>query len=171
MRIFRELPRGMTLIELVIVLAIIGGTLSLCVPSLQQSQQSLSASALADELVLFVSSAQQLANQRHQDLVIRKRVTRTLEATAWQLTVVVQSPPVAAAPLLVLEGELFNGMDVSMHYTKQQLWLDGFRHKLSNGHIRITDRQGRQRLRVVTSYATGRIRVCAQEDSRVYPAC
>lgn len=170
MRFFRELPRGMTLIEVAIVLAIMGGTLCLCFPSIQQSKQSLSASALADELVMFISSAQQLANQRHQDLVIQKLPVNGAGSSTWQLQVSPQTPSMDT-PLLVLEGDLFQGVEVSLHYSAQQLWVDGFRHKLSNGHIRIVDREGRSLLRVVTSYATGRIRVCAQEASRAYPQC
>lgn len=170
MAIFRELPRGMTFIELVLVIAIMGIALCLTLPSFTRGQQSVQAAQLADELVTFLATAQRLADERHQDLLIKKHMTGSQDED-WQLQLTTKSSLLSPA-LLVLEGEGFSDIDIALRYTQQQILLDGFRHKLSNGHIKIIDSEGVERLRVVTSYSSGRIRVCAQEGAgHVYPSC
>ncbi len=167
------MPRGFTLLELVITVAVLSVVLVVAAPSFKNVIETNKMQRLAEELHGFMIQAKSEAVFRNQDLWAHIDVASDpVDTGEWSITLT-SSNISGGVPILFFSGSSFAHISFDPDYTSQQIKFDGIRGKVKNGSIDFNPvGQANKKLRVKGSYGAARIVVCGVGGAFYgYPEC
>ncbi|MGY5784569.1 GspH/FimT family pseudopilin [Vibrio chemaguriensis] len=167
------MPRGFTLLELLITVAVLSIILAFAAPSFQNVFETNKMQRLAEELHGFMIQAKSEAVFRNQDLWAHIDVASDpVDTGEWSIALT-DSSVSGGAVILVLSGKPFRDITFDPDYSSQQIKFDGIRGKVKNGSIDFNPiGMTNKKLRIKGSYGAARIVVCGEQGVIYgYPAC
>ncbi len=168
-----EMPRGFTLLELVITVAVLSVVLVVAAPSFKNVIETNKMQRLAEELHGFMIQAKSEAVFRNQDLWAHIDATTVPnDSGEWSMTLT-DSDVSGGVAILSLSGSPYNNITLDHNYSSQQIKFDGIRGKVKDGSIYLNPvGQTSKKLRVKISYGAARIVVCGVGGAVYgYPEC
>lgn len=175
------MARGLSLLELVIMIAVVSLVISLSLPNLQSLYISTKVRALATELTGFLLLARSEAIWRNRTLWIH--LTNVSESSAN----VSQSTAKSRLVLLLtnseeqgqgevirkLDMERFAGLIFEWNYTSDKLYFTGYRGRVKSGSFYFYPvPYPNRKLRLTTSFGGNRVMICGLGASFYgYPKC
>lgn len=167
------MPRGFTLLELVITIAVISVLFSVAAPSFSNISERDKMTRLANDLHGFMIQAKSEAVFRNKDLWAHISVpTDPVSSGEWSISLTDSSTP-GGASILFFSGKPYRDINFDPDYTSAQIKFDGVRGKIKNGSIYFNPvGDASSKLRVRSSYNASRILVCGQGGEVYgYPKC
>ncbi len=167
------MPRGFTLLELLITVSVLSILLAVAAPSFENVNQTNKMQRLADELHGFMIQAKSEAVFRNQDLWAHIDVASDpIDTGDWSITLT-DSSVSGGTPILFLSGAPYRNITFDPDYTSQQIKFDGVRGKIKNGSIYFNPvGMANSKLRLRGSFGASRIVVCGEGGERYgYPEC
>ncbi|WP_282178051.1 GspH/FimT family pseudopilin [Vibrio nereis] len=167
------MPRGFTLLELLITISVLSILLATAAPSFSNINESSKMTRLADELHGFMIQAKSEAVFRNQDLWAHISMPTDPDSTgAWSISLTDSDTP-GGSSILFLSGKPYKNITFAPDYTSYQIKFDGVRGKVKNGSIYFNPvGDTSSKLRVRSSYNASRVLVCGQEGEVYgYPEC
>ncbi len=167
------MPRGFTLLELVITVAVLSVVLVVAAPSFKNVIETNKMQRLAEELHGFMIQAKSEAVFRNQDLWAHIDVTTDpVDTGEWSIKLT-DSNVSGGVTILSLSGSPYSNITFNPDYSSQQIKFDGVRGKVKNGSIDFNPvGQTSKKLRVKGSYGAARILVCGVGGAFYgYPEC
>ncbi len=170
-----EIPRGFTLLELIMTLSVLVILLIVAVPSFKAISERGSIERLATELTGFYQHARSEAVLRNQTLFahITFPVSTAHTAADWSLTLTDSDISGAGSTISVFNGAVFNGLTVHHTYSSEQVSFEGIRGRAKSGTFAFYSTQdSSKKIELRTSNPPGRIKVCASNgDLYGYKQC
>lgn len=155
---------GFTLLECLLVLALLASLLSWAVPNFQNIMDSRNTSRFATELMGLVYLAKSEAVLRNQDLWLQFQPTQEeSDALVIELT---DSSEATGEVISTLTSEHFRHVVIENNYQDNKVKFYARRGKMTSGSIIFySSLQPNKRLKLITSFGAGRIRLCAVDGS------
>lgn len=167
------MPRGFTLLELLITVSVLSILLAVATPSFKNINETNRMQRLASELHGFMIQAKSEAVFRNQDLWAHIDVASDpVDTGEWSITLT-DSSVSGGTPILFLSGSPYRDITFDPDYTSQQVKFDGVRGKVKNGSIDFSPAgMTNKTIRLKGSYGASRILVCGVTGALYgYPAC
>lgn len=167
------MPRGFTLLELLITVSVLSIVLAAAAPSFKNVIETNKMQRLADELHGFMIQAKSEAVFRNQDLWAHIDVASDpVDTGEWSITLTDSVVP-GGNPILFLSGSPYTHITFDPDYTSQQIKFDGVRGKVKNGSIYFSPvGKSNQTMRLRGSYGASRVVVCGKKEAVYgYPKC
>ena len=167
------MPRGFTLLELLITVSVLSIVLAAATPSFKNVIETNKMQRLADELHGFMIQAKSEAVFRNQDLWAHIDVASDpVDTGEWSITLTDAVVP-GGNPILFLSGSPYTNITFDPDYTSQQIKFDGVRGKVKNGSIYFSPvGKSNQTMRLRGSYGASRVVVCGSKEAVYgYPKC
>lgn len=155
---------GFTLFEIVLVIAITGIVGCLAIPRMETQIATAQVVATSRGVMAFIDDAKSLARTRNEIVWIELNPNHSEPFVSWSLSL--RSAPDSTTSNTILQQ--FSGHPavlIELGYLNEVIVIDGLKNKISNGSLKITSqRLGAPRIKVITSYAAARIRICTEEE-------
>ena len=167
------MPRGFTLLELLITISVLSILLATAAPSFSNINESSKMTRLADELHGFMIQAKSEAVFRNQDLWAHISMPTDPDSTgAWSISLTDSDTP-GGSSILSLSGQPYKNITFDPDYTSDQIKFDGVRGKVKNGSVYFHPVGApSNKLRVRSSNNASRVFICGQGgEAYGYPEC
>ncbi|PFG46167.1 type IV fimbrial biogenesis protein FimT [Vibrio sp. ES.051] len=169
------MPRGFTLLELLITVSVLSILLVTAAPSFSHVSQTVQMQSLATELVGFLSQSKSEAVMRNKKLYVRFSIPKDTEVQdgAWSLRLM-DTASGAGNTILNLSGSAYSDLSVKHNFANNNISFDEVRGRPKRGRIEFFSTADQNlKLNAVLSNPPGRIKVCSQTGSQLYdyPKC
>ncbi len=167
------MPRGFTLLEMVITISVLSILLAFTAPSFRNINETNKMQRLAGELHGFMIQAKSEAVFRNQDLWAHINLASDpIDTGEWSITLT-NSDVSGGVPILFFSGSSFDNITFDPDYSSQQIKFDGVRGKVKNGSIDFNPvGLTNKKLRLKGSFGASRVLVCGVGGGLYgYPAC
>ncbi|NOI12520.1 GspH/FimT family pseudopilin [Vibrio hepatarius] len=168
------MPRGFTLLELLITIVVLTAMMAFAVPSFSALSGQTKMTQLASSLQTFLHQAKSEAVFRNQDLWAHIDIPTNPDSTgSWRIVLTDADTPGVGTTFKVFSGSPFINISVAPNYVSDQIKFDGVRGKITGGSISFYPADdSSEELVLKSSYGASRILVCGEGGSRYgYPAC
>ncbi|MDF2154220.1 GspH/FimT family pseudopilin [Vibrio sp. CAU 1672] len=170
-----ETPRGFTLLELLITLAVMVCLLVFAAPSFSSLAERMKMERLADSLQAYLYQAKAEAVFRNQDLWAHIEMSAEPDTTGnWKVVLTDAATPGTGNTLMVFSGNPYSNISFSVAgFSSNQIKFDGVRGKIKSGSVTFHPvANSASVLKLKASFGASRIIVCGQRGARYgYPAC
>ncbi|HHY0397229.1 TPA: GspH/FimT family pseudopilin [Vibrio parahaemolyticus] len=164
------MPRGFTLLELMITVAVLSIILAFAAPSFSRVSQTVQMQRLATELVGFLSQSKSEAVVRNKKLYVHFSMNKgnVVSQGAWSITLT-DTESGAGNVILHLSGTQFSELSVLHSYETKKMSFEEVRGRPQSGSIEFfpTGEQS-TKLKVALSNPPGRIKVCSMSGAKLY---
>ncbi|AUI85445.1 pilus assembly protein FimT [Vibrio azureus] len=170
------MPRGFTLLEMLIMITVCGILLNTAIPSFQRWFESHKMQRLANQLHHFMIHSKSQAVLRRERLWAHT-FTSEQDSTQgeWRIDLTNSSTPEAGRVLSSFSGQAFTGIAVSFHYVSDQISFGDVHGRPSSGNIRFYPTGSPEKaLKVISHTLSGRVRICSDHPTQQhfgYPLC
>ncbi|WP_165310526.1 GspH/FimT family pseudopilin [Vibrio ziniensis] len=168
------MPRGFTLLEMMLTMAVLTILLSASIPNFYQFQQRQKIKALAQELHGFLIQAKSEAVYRNTDLWAHIRFDSNPTFTGdWEIRLTNSDKDTQGETIQLLNGNRYRDVIFSSSYLSNQIKFDGVRGKITNGHLSLSSIMSTQKkLQFKSSFGASRILICGEGEALYgYPMC
>ena len=168
------MARGLSLLELVVIIAIVSLIISLSLPNLQFLYTSTKMRALASELTSFLLFARSEAIWRNRILWIHLTHISQPSLKSQSALILTESEKRGQGEVLrEFDMERFTGLAFEWNYTSDKLYFTGYRGRVKSGSFYFYPVQyPNNKLRLTTSFGGNRVMICGLGASFYgYPKC
>ena len=168
------MARGLSLLELVSVIAVVSLVTSLSLPNLQDLYVSTKVRGLASELTSFLLYARSEAIWRNRTLWIHlPRASQSPEKNKPVLLLTESEEQGQGDVLREFDMELFKGLTFEWNYTSDKLYFTGYRGRVKSGSFYFYPvHYPNEKLRLTTSFGGNRVMICGLGAPLYgYPQC
>ncbi|EMY6466101.1 GspH/FimT family pseudopilin [Vibrio alginolyticus] len=163
------MPRGFTLLELLITVAVLSIILAFAVPSFSRVSQTVQMQRLATELAGFLSQSKSEAVMRNQKLYIHFSMAKNVVVSqgAWSLQLTNSSS--GSGVILSLSGSAYSELSLKHSYDNQKISFDEVRGRPQGGNIEFFPTNAQNiKLQAKLSNPPGRIKICSNSGAKLY---
>ena len=162
-----EMPRGFTLLELLITIAVMSVLLAAAAPSFQNVFETNKVQRLADELHGFVLQGKSEAVLRRERLWAHIIMSGASSSDGnWRIELTNNGTEGAGTVLLSFSGEAYNGIVVTPSYSSTQISFDDVHGRPSSGNIKFYPvGESTKALKLISHTLSARVRVCSDNNN------
>lgn len=156
------MARGLSLLELVIMIAVVSLVISLSLPNLQSLYVSTKVRALATELTGFLLLARSEAIWRNRTLWVHLANVSESSAKSRLVLLLTNSEEQGQGEVIrKLDMERFAGLIFEWNYTSDKLYFTGYRGRVKSGSFYFYPvPYPNRKLRLTTSFGGNRVMIC-----------
>ncbi|WP_232055100.1 GspH/FimT family pseudopilin [Vibrio taketomensis] len=162
-----EIPRGFTLLELIITVSILSVLVMIAIPSFQSVKERSQTERLATEMTGFFLLARSEAVLQNKTLYghIDFPANGDHVSSNWSIQLTDSSIPLTGNVIQEFSGAAFRGLTVHHNYSSDQIAFEGIRGRAKSGTFKFfpSNDSGKQ-LEIRTSNPPGRVKVCATSE-------
>ena len=160
------MPRGFTLLELLITIAVMSVLLAAAAPSFQNVFETNKMQRLADELHGFVLQGKSEAVLRRERLWAHIIMSGASSSDGnWRIELTNNGTEGAGTVLLSFSGEAYNGIVVTPSYSSTQISFDDVHGRPSSGNIKFYPvGESTKALKLISHTLSARVRVCSDNN-------
>ena len=164
------MPRGFTLLELLITIAVMSVLLAAAAPSFQSIIETNKMQRLADELHGFVLQSKSEAVLRRERLWAHIIMSGASSSDGnWRIELTNNGTEGAGTVLLSFSGEAYNGIVVTPSYSSTQISFDDVHGRPSSGNIKFYPvGESTKALKLISHTLSARVRVCSDNNNTEY---
>ena len=161
------MPRGFTLLELLITIAVMSVLLAAAAPSFQNVFETSKMQRLADELHGFVLLGKSEAVLRRERLWAHIIMSGAASSDGnWRIELTNNGTEGAGTVLLSFSGEAYNGIVVTPSYSSTQISFDDVHGRPSSGNIKFNPvGESTKALKLISHTLSARVRVCSDNNN------
>jgi type IV fimbrial biogenesis protein FimT len=169
------MPRGFTLLELLITVSVLSILLAVAAPSFSRVSQTVQMQGLATELVGFLNQSKSEAVMRNTKLYVHFSMDKgnTINRGNWSLNLT-DSSTVGGNTILHFSGSPYSELSIKHNYANKYISFEEVRGRPSSGNIEffLTNNQN-SKLKIKLSNPPGRIKGCSESGAKLYdyPKC
>lgn len=132
------MPRGFTLLELLITISVLSILLATAAPSFSSTSQSVQMQSLATELFGFLSQSKSEAVMRNKKLYVHLSMAKNVPAEkgAWSLSLT-DSASGTGNTILYMSGEAYSKLSITHGYAGDNISFDGVRGRPKSGGLKF----------------------------------
>ena len=160
------MPRGLTLLELLITMAVLSILLAVAAPSFQSIFENNKMQRLANELHGFVLQGKSEAVLRRERLWAHIIMSGGSSNDGnWRIELTNNEMEGSGTVLLLLSGARYKGIAVTPSYLSDQISFDDVYGRPSSGNIRFHPvGQSSKALKLISYHLSARVRVCSDNN-------
>ncbi|EKO3819871.1 GspH/FimT family pseudopilin [Vibrio harveyi] len=161
------MPRGFTLLELLITIAVLSVLLTAAAPSFQNVFDTNKMQRLANELHGFVIQGKSEAVLRRERLWAHLIMSGGSSSDGnWRIELTDNSSEGAGTVLFSFSGEPYKGIVVTPSYASDQISFDEVHGRPSSGNIRFYPvGESSKALKLISHTLSARVRVCSDNNN------
>ncbi|EOD9421988.1 TPA: GspH/FimT family pseudopilin [Vibrio campbellii] len=161
------MPRGFTLLELLITIAVMSVLLAAAAPSFQNVFETNKMQRLADELHGFVLQGKSEAVLRRERLWAHIIMSGASSSDGnWRIELTDNGTEGVGTVLLSFSGEAYNGIVVTPSYSSTQISFDDVHGRPSSGNIKFYPvGESAKALKLISHTLSARVRVCSDNNN------
>ncbi len=169
------MPRGFTLLELVITVAVLSIMMMVAAPSFSHVSQTVQMQRLATELSGFLSQSKSEAVMRNKKLYVHFPMDKDVPVNSggWSLQLT-DSESGAGNTILNLSGSSYSQLTIQHAYSSKKISFDEVRGRPNGGSIQFyPTAEPSLVLEANLASPSGRIRICRPSGGQLYdyPQC
>ncbi|MCF9124465.1 GspH/FimT family pseudopilin [Vibrio parahaemolyticus] len=161
------MPRGFTLLELMITVAVLSALLATAAPSFQNVFETNKMQRLANELHGFVIQGKSEAVLRRERLWAHLIMSGGSSSDGnWRIELTDNSSEGAGTVLFSFSGAPYKGIVVTPSYASDQISFDDVHGRPSSGNIRFYPvGESSKALKLISHTLSARVRVCSDNNN------
>ncbi|WP_447470023.1 GspH/FimT family pseudopilin [Vibrio harveyi] len=161
------MPRGFTLLELLITIAVLSVLLTAAAPSFQNVFETNKMQRLANELHGFVIQGKSEAVLRRERLWAHLIMSGGSSSDGnWRIELTDNSSEGAGTVLFSFSGAPYKGIVVTPSYASDQISFDDIHGRPSSGNIRFYPvGESSKALKLISHTLSARVRVCSDNNN------
>ncbi|EMH3445956.1 GspH/FimT family pseudopilin [Vibrio harveyi] len=161
------MPRGFTLLELLITIAVLSVLLTAAAPSFQNVFETNKMQRLANELHGFVIQGKSEAVLRRERLWAHLSMSGGSSSDGnWRIELTDNSSEGAGTVLFSFSGAPYKGIVVTPSYASDQISFDEVHGRPSSGNIRFYPvGESSKALKLISHTLSARVRVCSDNNN------
>ncbi|CAM3052868.1 GspH/FimT family pseudopilin [Vibrio mytili] len=168
------MPRGFTLLELLITVSVMSILLAMAAPSFSHISQKIQMQRLATELFGFLNQSKSEAVMRNTKLYVHFSMDKNdvISDGSWSLDLT-DSSTVGGNTILHFSGTPYSELSIIHNYESKYMSFDEVRGRPASGSIEFfASNNQNSKLILAVSNPPGRIRVCSDSGALYdYPEC
>ncbi len=170
------MPRGFTLLELLITVSVLSILLAVAAPSFSTVSQTVQMQGLATELFGFLNQSKSEAVMRNSNLYVHFSMAKddTVNGGNWSLKLTDSSISSGGNTILHFSGSDYSELSINHSYDYKYITFDEVRGRPNGGSIEFfSTANPSSKLKAVMSNPPGRIKVCSDSGASLYdyPEC
>ncbi len=170
------MPRGFTLLELLITVSVLSILLAVAAPSFSTVSQTVQMQGLATELFGFLNQSKSEAVMRNTKLYVHFSMAKddTVNGGNWSVKLTDSSVSSGGNTILHLSGSSYSELSINHNFDSQYISFDEVRGRPAPGSIEFfSTANPNSKLKVAMSNPPGRIKVCSNPGASLYdyPEC
>ncbi|TOO47364.1 pilus assembly protein FimT [Vibrio parahaemolyticus] len=165
-----EMPRGFTLLELMITVAVLSALLATAAPSFKNVFETNKMQRLANELHGFVIEGKSEAVLRRERLWAHIIMSGSSSSDGnWRIDLTDNAAEGAGTVLFSLSGKPYDGIVVTPSYASDQISFDDVHGRPSSGNLKFHPvDESSKALKLISHTLSARVRVCSDNSGTEY---
>ncbi|MDV6252688.1 GspH/FimT family pseudopilin [Vibrio sp. EA2] len=169
------MPRGITLLELLITVSVLSILLAVAAPSFKPVSQTVQMQGLATELFGFLNQSKSEAVMRNKKLYVHFSMDKgnTVNKGNWSLNLT-DSLTAGGNTILHFSGSPYSELSIKHNYDAKYISFEEVRGRPNSGSIELFSTNNQSlKLKIKLSNPPGRIKVCSESGAKLYdyPKC
>ncbi|MFW8629567.1 GspH/FimT family pseudopilin [Vibrio natriegens] len=169
------MPRGFTLLELLITVSVLSILLAVAAPRFSRVSQTVQVQGLATELFGFLNQSKAEAVMRNTKLYVHFSMDKdnTINGGNWSLNLT-DSTAVGGNTILHLSGSSYSELSIKHNYDAKYISFEEVRGRPNSGSIEFFSTNNQSlKLKIKLSNPPGRIKICSHSGAKLYdyPKC
>ncbi|ALR16323.1 GspH/FimT family pseudopilin [Vibrio natriegens] len=164
------MPRGFTLLELIITVSVLSILLAAAAPRFSRVSQTVQMQGLATELFGFLNQSRSEAVMRNKKLYVHFSMDKdnTINEGNWSFNLT-DSSVAGGTSILHLSGSPYSELSINHNYNAKYISFEEVRGRPNSGNIEFfsTNNQN-SKLKIKLSNPPGRIKVCSMSGAKLY---